>query len=51
LLTENDHIVRRYHFEAGHYEAPSGNAKQSVDGHDVEVRHSTYVLGTLKHDK
>lgn len=51
VLDKKDHIVRRYDFEADGHEAALNHAKQYVDGHDVEVWHSTYVLGRLKHEK
>ncbi len=49
LLDSEDHIVRRYDFDADNHDAALKHAKQYVDGHDVEVWQRSYIVGRLKH--
>ena len=51
VLDKDDHIVRRYDFEAENHEAALAHAKQYVDGHDVEVWQRSYIVTRLKRQK
>ena len=51
LLDNNDHIVKRYEFEAATDDAALDVARQYVDGHDVEVWHRERFIRLLRHDK
>ena len=50
VLDDNDHILRRFEFEAENGTAALEAAKQYVDGHDVEVWERTHIIGRLKHE-
>jgi hypothetical protein len=49
LLDANDHIIRRYDFEADDSTRALETATQWVDGHDVEVWQRTDIIGRLEH--